>query len=75
MINWVPVAWKLIHPEMMVRSFMKYGISNSVDNLEDSPIWLEIPVTTNTDNEEDDNNDDHPFQDIDEINSFTDDDN
>ena len=75
MINWVPVAWKLIHPEMMVRSFMKCGISNSVDSLDDSPIWVEIPVTTNTNNEEDDNNDDHSFQDIDEINSFTDDDN
>ena len=30
-------------------------------------------ITMNTDNEEDDNNDDNPFQDIDEINSFTDD--
>ena len=35
-----------------------------------------LPVNEpNTDNKEDDNNDDEPFQDIDEINSSTDNDN
>ena len=75
MINWVSVAWESIDPEIIVKSFLRCGISNSVDGSEDSLIWVEIPVTMNTDNEQDDNNDDDPFQDIDKINSFTDDDN
>ena len=75
MINWVSVAWESIDPEIMVRSLLKCGISNSVDGSKDSLILVEIPVTTNTDNEEDDYNEDDPFQDIDKINSFTDDDN
>ena len=72
MINWVFVAWESVDPEIIVRSFLNWGISNSVDGSEDSLIWVEIPVTTNTNNEEDDNNNDDPFQDIDKINSFTD---
>ena len=77
MIDWVSVAWESIDPKTIVRSFLKCRISNSVDSSENSRIWVEILVTTNTDNEEDDNNDDEPFQDIhvDEINRFTDDDN
>ena len=47
MINWVSVAWKLIHTEIMVRSFMKCGISNSVDGSEDNPIREKTPVITN----------------------------
>ena len=46
--------------------------TTSVDGLEDSLIRAEIPVATNSDNEVDDNNNDDPFQDIDETNSFTD---
>ena len=48
---------------------------NSVDGLEDSLFRVEILVPMNTDNEKDDNNDDNPFQDVDEINSFTEEDN
>ena len=75
MINWVSVAWESINPEIIVKSFLKCGISNSIEGSKDSLIRVEIPVTTNSDNKEDNNNDDDPFQDIDEMNSFTDDDN
>ena len=75
MINWVSVAWESINPEIIVKSFLKCGISNSIEGSKDSLIRAEIPVTTNSDNKEDNNNDDDPFQDIDEMNSFTNDDN
>ena len=67
MIEWVSIAWESIDPKIIVKSFLKCGISNSVDGSEDSLIWVEISVTTDANYEEDNNNDDDPFQDIDEI--------
>ena len=51
-------------------------IISSVPALQSIAVLIDyLPVTTNTNNEEDDNNDDDPFQDMDKINSFTDNDN
>ena len=75
MIDWVSVAWESIDPEIIINFFLKCGIFNSVDGSKDSLIRIETPITTNTDNKEDDNNHDDAFPDINEINSFTDDNN
>ena len=63
---------ELIDPEIIVRSFQKCRIFNSVEGLEDSLIRVEIQVPMNTDSEKDDNSDDDPFQDVDKIDRFID---
>ena len=36
---WVINSWNLIKAEIMVKSFKKTGISNSLDGTEDDAVW------------------------------------
>ena len=44
-VEWIRLAWELIPQEMVIKSFKKCGISNSMDGDED-----DILFTENTDN-------------------------
>ena len=57
-------AWESVDPEIFVRSFLKCGISNGVECSKDNQIWVKVPVTTNINNEGDDQD---PLQDINNI--------
>ena len=71
-IDWVSAAWESTDSELIILGFLRRGISNTVDGLEDDLIQQEIPkqVVTDVDKEEDD--DVNPFADIDQVDGFSD---
>ena len=50
----VKSAWDEIPAEMVVKSFLKTGISNSMDGTQDDEIWTETQEDEEDDTEEDD---------------------
>jgi hypothetical protein len=52
--NWVKTAWDDIPSEMVVKSFLKTGISNNLDGSEDDILWQEEQKEEEDDEEEED---------------------
>ena len=67
-IDWTSTAWDSIDADIIIRSFLRCGISNAVDGSEDDEIQDEIPRDNGAHNEED------PDADIDELDFFSDED-
>ena len=54
--HWVSESWKDIEPNMIMRSFKKCGISNSLDGTEDNILWQdddEDTIVQESDGEDD----------------------
>ena len=71
-INWASAAWDSISVDMIVRSFLRCGISNAVDGSEDDKIRDDIPTDIEVDTDTVD--DENPDDDIDELDFFSDED-
>ena len=56
--SWVKSAWDEIPAEMVVKSFLKTGISNSMDGTQDDELWTE---SQEDDSEEDDTEEDDTY--------------
>ena len=69
-IDWTSTAWDSIDADIIIRSFLRCGISNAVDGSEDDeiPRDIEAEITDGAHNEED------PDADIDELDFFSDED-
>ena len=68
-IEWISQAWYEIQDEIIIKSFKKCGISNTLDESEDSEIREEIPtdfedkIVGEEEHEEDDNEEEFdPFE-------------
>ena len=56
--SWVKSAWDEIPADMVVKSFLKTGISNSMDGTQDDELWTE---SQEDDSEEDDTEEDDTY--------------
>ncbi len=54
-INWVSEAWADIPEEIIVKAFLRCGISNKLDGSEDDEIRDDIPRDAGSDSEDEDN--------------------
>ena len=73
-IDWTSTAWDSIDADIIIRSFLRCGISNAVDGLEDDEIRDEIPRDIEADITDGAHNEEDPDADIDELDFFSDED-
>ena len=73
-IDWMSTAWDSIDADIIIRSFLRCGISNAVDGSEDDEIRNEIPRDIEADITDGAHNEEYPDADIDELDFFSDED-
>ena len=73
-IDWMSTAWDSIDADIIIRSFLRCGISNAVDGSEDDEIWDEIPRDIEADITDGAHNEEDPDADIDKLDFFSDED-
>lgn len=39
--EWILVVWKIVRTEIIVKDFLKYGILNELDSMQDDILWDE----------------------------------
>ena len=71
-IDWTSTAWDSIDTDIIIRSFLRCGISN--DGSEDDEIRDEIPRDIEADITDGAHNEEDPDADIDELDFFSDED-
>ncbi len=72
-INWASVAWSDIPEKIIIKSFLRCGISNKLDGSEDDQIREDIPKDTGSDSEdEEEASEDEEDGDTDDLDPFGD---